>query len=130
MRTMNNTILLLFFSITAAGFPLSASGVSYSDIQEVREERVAKGLKVKGESVCLFQSGTADVKKTIRPNDVLTVFREGPGHELREVGKVKILVYSSDEFMKGEVVEGEIRTGDIAKKGEAGSLVIPGEDCN
>jgi len=104
--------------------PGSARAVSYPLIEEQREEKAVKGISEKGEAVCLFQSGTADVRKMIGIGDVLTVFREGPNQELKKVGTVRVLSFVGDDYLKGEVVEGEIRAGDIAKKGDAASLVI------
>ncbi len=121
-------ILIVMFLSLSVGFPLRANAVSPSPIPVEREERAAKGIKVKEETVCLFQSGTADVKNTISAGDLLTVYREIGKHELKEVGKIKVLSYIGEDYLKGEVVEGEVRTGDIAKKGDAASLVISSED--
>ena len=104
--------------------------VSPSPVPEELAEKAAKGIKVKGEMVCLFQSGTEDVKKTISIGDVLVVYRESPKHELKEVGKIKVLSYVGEDYLKGEVVEGEVMAGDIAKKGDVASLVIfSGDRC-
>ena len=126
---MNRIVCMVILSILVCmSCPLIAAAVSVSPIPEQREEKAAKGIREKGETVCLFQSGTEDVKKTISVHDVLVVFREGPKHEFREVGKVKVLSYGGENYIKGVVVEGEIRTGDIAKKGDVASLVISFED--
>lgn len=123
--------LLAVLLISCMGLPQLANAVSPSPIPGEREERIVKGIKVTGETVCLFQSGTADVKKAISIGDVLVVYREGPKHELKEVGKIKVLSYSGEDYLKGEVVEGEIKAGDIAKKGEVASLIISSSDkCN
>ena len=114
--------------IVCLGLPHLVNAVSWSPIQEEREERAAKGIIVKGDIVCLFQSGTADVKKAISVNDILPVYRENKSHKLKEVGKIKVLSYVGEDYLKGEVVEGELRTGDIAKKGEAASLIISSEN--
>jgi hypothetical protein len=85
----------------------------------------------KGDIVCLFQSGTADVRKGITVNDVHPVYRETKSHELLEVGKIKVLSYSGADYIKGEVIEGELKAGDIAKKGDVASLIISsGDKCN
>jgi len=118
-RTAACILLLLVLSS-----PGPAQAVSYPLLEEQREEKAAKGISEKGEAVCLFQSGTADVRKAINIGDVLTVFREGPNQNLKEVGKVRVLSYVGDDYLKGEVVEGEIMAGDIAKKGNTASLVI------
>ena len=121
-------ILAVMFLSLSVGFPLRANAVSPSPVPEEREERIAKGIKVKGETVCLFESGTADVKKTISVGDLLTVYRERGKHELTEVGKIKVLSYIGEDYLKGEVTEGEVRTGDISIKGDVASLVISSED--
>ncbi len=117
-------ILIVMFLPISIGLPLRANAVSPSPIPGVLEERTAQGIKVKGETVCLFQSGTADVKKAISVNDVLPVYRESESHEFKEVGKIKVLSYAGEDYLKGEVVEGELKVGDIAKKGDAASLIV------
>ena len=119
--------LLLLGMFGLSGY---AAAVSYPVIEDQREEKAAKGIRVKGETVCLFQSGTADVKKAINANDILPVYRESKSHELKEVGKIKVLTYIGEDYLKGEVVEGEIQAGDIVKKGKVASLVIlSGDKC-
>jgi hypothetical protein len=120
--------LLAVLLILCAGLPQLVIAVSWSPIEQERVEKAAKGIMEKGAMVCLFQSGTADVKKAISIGDILVAYAEGPKHELKEVGKIKILSYSGEDYLKGEVVEGEIKAGDIAKKGEVASLVISSAD--
>jgi hypothetical protein len=128
---MNNIVkLLAVLIISCVGLPQFVNAVSWSPLEEERAEKAAKGIMLKGATVCLFESGTADVKKAISMGDVLVVYREGPKHELKEVGKIKVLSYAGEDYLKGEVVEGEIKAGDIAKKGEVASLVIStGDKC-
>jgi hypothetical protein len=129
MRNIARILIVMILS-SIISFPLLAEAVSFSPVPAEREEKAAKGIIEKGAIVCLFQSGTADVKKTISIGDVLAVFREGPKHELKEVGKIKVLSYSGEDYLKGAVVEGEIKAGDIAKKGEVASLVVSsGDKC-
>jgi beta-lactam-binding protein with PASTA domain len=118
-------VLMMLFGLSG-----SAAAVSYPVVEEQREAKAAKGIREKGETVCLFQSGTADVKKMISVGDLITVYRESGKHELKEVGKIKVLSYIGEDYLKGEVIEGEVRTGDIAKKGDVASLVISsGDKC-
>ena len=122
--------LLAVLLISCMGLPQLANAVSWSPLQEEREEKTAKGIMEKGTIVCLFQSGTAEVKKAISIGDVIVVYREGPKHELKEVGKIKVLSYVGEDYLKGEVVEGELKVGDIAKKGDVASLIISsGDKC-
>jgi hypothetical protein len=121
-------ILIVMFLLLSVGLPLRANAVSPSPIPGEREERAAQGIKVKGDTVCLFQSGTVDVKKAISIGDILVVYREGSKHELKEVGTIKVLSYSGEDYLKVEVVDGELQAGDIAKKGDVASLVISSSD--
>lgn len=114
--------------IVCAGLPQLVNAVSWSPLQEEREEKAAKGIMVKGTIVCLFQSGTVDVKKAININDILPVYRESKSHEFKEVGKIKVLSYVGEDYLKGEVVEGELKAGDIAKKGDVAGLIISSEN--
>jgi len=93
------------------------------------EKKVKSEVVMKvGNKVHLFHSGTADVKKEICLNDVVTVYREIGGAKnprTIEVGQVKVLSYDGPHYFEAEVVKGEIRTGDIAKKDTAMCLIQP-----
>jgi hypothetical protein len=122
--------LLAVLLISSMGLPHLVNAASWSPLQKEREEKAARGTMVKGTVVCLFQSGTADVKKAININDIFSVYRESKSQELKEVGKIKVLSYVGENYLKGEVVEGEIKAGDIAKKGNVASLIISlGSSC-
>ena len=122
MKTIVKILIAVLILITGA--PLLANAVSWSPSEIEREEKAAKGIMEKGAVVCLFQSGTADVKKEIHVNDILIVYRESRSHQLQEVGKIRVLTYVGEDYLKGEVVEGEVKAGDIAKKGDVASLII------
>ena len=122
--------LLVMILSSIVSFPLRVYAVSYSVVEEQRDEKIAAGIMKVGDVVCLFQSGTPDVKKAIAIGDLLVVYREGSKHELKNVGKIKVLSYSGEDYLKGEVVEGELKAGDIAKKGDVASLIISaGDKC-
>jgi hypothetical protein len=118
-------VVLLAFSLGLTG---AVNAVSWSPLEEERGEQAAKGIMKKGATVCLFQSGTPDVKKAISPGDILAVYRETGSRKLTKVGKIKVLFYEGVDYLKGEVVEGEIKAGDIAKKGDVASLIISSEN--
>ena len=109
--------LLAVLLISCSVLPQFANAVSWSPIQEKREEKAAKGIMVKGTIVCLFQSGTADVKKAISVNDILTVFRESKSHERKEVGKVKVLSYVGEDYLKARLSKARSRQATSQKKG-------------
>ena len=92
--------------------------------EKVKSEVVMK----EGKKVHLFHSGTADVKKDICLNDVIPVYRETPSGShvnVKEVGQVKVLSYVGEHYFEAEVVKGEIKVGDVAKKEGAYCLVQP-----
>lgn len=114
-------------AVTAAvaavlALPLTAQALEKQPL--IKSEVV---MKV-GNKVNLFHSGTEDVKKEVCLNDVIPVYRElmtGGHTTTKEVGKVKVLTYAGEHYFEAEVVEGEIKMGDIAKKKTAGCLIQP-----
>ncbi len=120
-----SAILLMLATLI---LPLKTNAVGFSPIAGEREEKTAQGIKEKGDIVCLFQSGTVDVRKTINVGDVLSVYRETKSHELVEVGKIKVLTYVGADYIKGEVLEGELKAGDIAQKNNVAGLIISLDD--
>ena len=118
MKRMIQVFVLMLFA-TMAVSPLAAFAK-----EKVKSEVVMK----EGKKLHLFHSGTADVKKDICLNDVITVYRETPtgGHmTVKEVGKVKVISYAGEHYFEAEVVKGEIKVGDVAKKEGAYCLVQP-----
>ena len=119
-------VILLFTSVSA---PLTVFAVSYPPPLYHRQDRGETVMKV-GQIVYLFHSGTDDVKKTIHANDILTVYRINPSCEVNPVGIIKVLSYIGETYIKAEVLEGEIKPDDIAKKGHVSCLVISAGMCN
>lgn len=119
MRKLNRIISVLAVSVMATS---SITAYAIEKQPQIKSEVV---IKV-GKKVNLFHSGTADVKKEICLNDVIPVYREmmSGGHTtVKEVGKVKVLDYEGQHYFKAEVVSGEIKVGDIAKKETASCLI-------
>jgi len=103
--------LVIASSLHAVMYPFPGNKPAY-----LRDEAV---IKV-GKKLYLFHSGTEDVKESIKINDVLTVYREDPSDltmEIRAVGKVRILSTLGEYYFEGEVIEGVVLPGYIAKKG-------------
>ena len=79
-----------------------------------------------GSKLYLFHSGTEGVTKTMKVGDILAVYREYPdgfSPETSESGKVKVLSSLGENYFEAEVVEGEIRTGYLARKGTVACFV-------
>ena len=113
--------IVLFAILTAFIMAVSAP-ITVQAADKVKGEVV---MKV-GNKVNLFHSGTADVRKEICLGDVITVYRETGGAKSpksTEVGTVKVTGYAGEHYFEAEIVKGEIRSGDIAKKNAAYCMV-------
>ena len=128
MKKLITVVAILVFSA------LAVSPVVVNAAQNVKSKVVMK----EGNKVHLFHSGTELVKKEICLNDVIPVYRDVPvGYRalkgadqmknLKEVGKVKVLSYVGDHYFEAEIVDGEVMSGDVAKKSGAYCLVQPAE---
>lgn len=129
---MKNSMKILLAAMLYYVFVIPVIGASAPVFPESLHENEEKTAVVNktGAHVYLFHSGTEDVKNAIRINDVLTVYRESPCCNLKEIGKIKVLSFTGDNYMKAEVVEGAIKPGDIAKKGTVSCLIlVSGCDC-
>jgi hypothetical protein len=110
-------VSLLASSLHAVSYPPSVEEPTYLKDQDY--------MKV-GAKVHLFHSGTADVRSTIKIDDVLTVYREYPpdiSGISRESGKVKIIGHLGDYYFEGVVVEGYVIPGYLAVKGSVACLI-------
>jgi len=117
----------LFARIIVAGMflvlsPVLTGAVSFPVSEEHRlisEKSYAKT----GETVYLFHSGTPDVHRLIKPDDILVVYGSRHG-KIKNVGKIRVVSYLGKTYLKAEVTEGKIRHDDIAEKEEASCLII------
>jgi hypothetical protein len=119
------TVLLLLIVVSS---PLTAFAVSYAPLYHRQDKEEA--VMTAGKVVHLFHSGTEDVRRTTHANDILTVYRTTPSCEVKEVGKIRVIAYIGETYLKGEVVEGEVKPDDIAKKGKVSCLVISAGTCS
>jgi hypothetical protein len=76
-------------------------------------------------TVHLFHSGAGAVKNAVEITDILTVYREDPCRTIKEIGKIRIVSFDGDNFLRAVVIEGEIRPGDTAKIGQISYLITP-----
>ena len=103
---------------------------SYPPAPLYHREDTGEAVRVVGQTVHLFHSGTEEVKRTIHINDILAVFRIDTSCEVKMVGKIRVISYIGETYLKGKVVEGEIKPDDIAKKGNVSCLIISAGMCN
>jgi hypothetical protein len=130
MKRSISGILPVVLLLLTAGTPLTVLAVSYPPAPLYHHEYKAEMVMRIGETIYLFQSGTDEIKKAIHVNDTLTVYRISPACEVTTTGKIKILSYVGEMYLKAEVIEGEIKPADIAKKDNISCLVISAGMCN
>jgi hypothetical protein len=84
-----------------------------------------------GTIVCLFESGTDEIRSGIAIHDTLTVYRQKSDSTSIETGKIVVQAFAGDYYIQGIVVQGTIKERDVAKKGTVACLVVSlGEPCN
>lgn len=106
--------------------PLAA----YAGEKKAKSEVVMK----MGNKLHLFHSGNVEAQKEIAIGDILLVYREYyksrlpkevPTRAEKEVGEVKVLSFIGEHYFEAEIIKGEIKVGDIAKKDATSLLVQP-----
>ena len=128
MKRKKTTIFFLLVLLLTIHAPLTAFATSYMPFFH-RQDKRETDLEA-GHVIYLFHSGTDDVRKSIRENDILAVYRISRSCKMMEVGKIKVIAYIGDTHIKGEVVEGKIKPDDIARKESTSCLVISAGICN
>jgi len=123
-----NEIISLALILLTASAPANVFAVWYPRALYHRQD-VHEAFK-KGDILYMFHSGTAEVMRTIRAGDILTVYRVSSSCEAKTVGKIRVLSYVGETYLKGEVTEGEIKRDDIAEKGGVSLLVISVSMCD
>jgi hypothetical protein len=129
MNRISATLLSLAVCILT-GLPLITYATSYPILEHPPQVIHGEVLLDVGTIVYLFHSGMPDVKTTTFAGEVLPAHRESPCCSVSECGKVKILSYIGNNYIKAVVTEGALRPGDIVKKGAVSYLVtLFGCDC-
>jgi hypothetical protein len=111
---------LMLLLVTLFFLPATLHAVTYHFSENEPAYLTDDTVKKVGTKVYLFHSGTEEVENTIHANDILTVYREYPPDfslKTREVGKVRVISPLGDYYLDGEVIKGEVKAGDLAKKG-------------
>ncbi len=88
---------------------------------EVRGAAFAKP----GDTVHLFYGMSQKTREEFCPEAVVPVYRLGKGYYVSksEVGKIKVIKDLGQHFIEAVVVEGEIRSGDIAMQANSECLI-------
>lgn len=108
--------------------PLTAPAASYSPSFRLLPD--GKAEVVKGGIVYLFHSETRDIIDTFRIGDIFIVYRINSSCEMEKIGMVKFLKIVGEIYIEAEVIEGDLKAGDIARRNNLSCLVVATEPCN
>ncbi len=101
-----------------AAIVILVSGISLTYAQK-EPAKVKVDVEMKsGDQVTLFYGGSGSIKKEFPVGKVINVYARNRAFGLnynQMVGKVKILSFEGDSFIKAQVVEGMIHSGDVVK---------------
>jgi hypothetical protein len=113
----------MMITLLAISIMVAAPFTVHAGEKKTKSEVVMK----MGNKVHLFHSGKADAQKEIAIGDVITVYREygKTSQQKKEVGQVKVLSFIGEHYFEAEIIKGEIKVGDIAKKDATSLLVQP-----
>ena len=91
----------------------------------VQPENKAEVVIKSGDVVQLFYGGSKEASAVFCPGEMVKVYRQEPRKRLRyiEQGLVEITRVIDENYVEGKVVEGNIKLGYIARKGNIGCLV-------
>lgn len=122
MRRMKQLVLVI--AMLSLPFLMSACAGVQSDYR-IRAKVVDGGFAKSGDSVHLFYGMSKQAKEEFCINSVVPVYRMGKGYYLikSEVGKIKVTKDLGDHYIEAVVIEGEIRTGDIAMQPNSECLI-------
>ncbi len=119
---------LIVIIISSQGiFPAPSSALSYQPSFRLIPNKFS--TVVKGGTVHVFHSGTHDVTNTVRNGDIFVVYRIDSSCKMTEVGRIRFITFVGETYMEAEVIEGELKAGDIAKKGNISGLLVATEPC-
>jgi len=127
MITKIHKLAAVVLLATAVAAPATALAVAYYPLYHLQsgDETAAEV----GQTIYLFFSGTDEERRSLHEGDTLAVSRIDRSCDAAVVGKIRILGLLGETYLKAEVIEGRIRTGDLARKDTFSCLVIPAEPC-
>jgi hypothetical protein len=126
-KTIRYVALLLALVAFAVPIPHALAVWYYPLTHQQQGDETA--LKA-GQTLYLFHSGTEDVQRGLHPGDSLVVYRIGPSCEALAVGKVRLISSVGKTYFEAVVIEGSIKSNDIAQDGSVCCLVLAAQPCD
>lgn len=117
---MKKLVIMLILATFAAG-TLGTTAIA------AEKKGKSEVVMTMGKKVHLFHSGEAKANQEVNVGDVIAVYRQigKAGQQQKKVGEVKVTGFVGDHYFEAEVVKGDVKTGDIAKKENSGFLIQP-----
>lgn len=122
MNRMNRFIMVItLLSLSTLMSSCAAVQSDYTIRAKVTDAKFAK----KGDTVHLFYGMSKKAKEEFCLDAVVPVYRMGKGYYVNkdEVGKIKVTKELGDRYIEAVVVEGEIRSGDLAMQPNSECLI-------
>ncbi len=116
--------------VIVLAFGLAATAIAASYQPRIFHHLEKAETRKQGDAVYLFYGGTDDAREAMHIGDTLSVYRTDQTCATSQTGRIRILSYAGDYYIKAEVMDGEIKTGDIARKGKASGIVITVDVCS
>ena len=116
--------IIMVITMCSLSVPLFSCATIQSDYA-VRAKVVDGKFAKKGDTVHLFYGMSKKAKEEFCLDAVVPVYRLGTGYYVSkdEVGKIKVTKELGDRYIEAVVVEGEIRSGDLAMQPNSECLI-------
>lgn len=122
MSRMNQFIMVITMLSLSV---LISSCASIHSEDRIRAKVVDGKFAKPGDTVHLFYGMSKKAKEEFCLDAVVPVYRTGKGYYVNrsEVGKIKVTKELGDRYIEAVVVEGEIRSGDLAMQPNSECLI-------
>jgi len=119
-------LLIVSAGISLTWVLLLMSGCAGLGAQPLNKAEV---VSTAGAKVTLFYGGSREASAVFCPGETVPVYRQESRERLTytEQGKVRITRVVDRNYLEGVVLEGEIKPGYLARKGDLGCLVTAPE---
>jgi hypothetical protein len=117
-------LLTISAAVLAITMLLAVSGCSTLGTQPQNKAEIVMQT---GDEVTMFYGGSKEAQAVFCPGETVEVYRAESRQRLRYIkeGKVEITRVIDENYVEGKVVEGNVKPGYVARKGNVGCLVTP-----
>lgn len=124
---MGRSLLGVAAAVWLAVIVVGPSGVQGTSYNPLTADECPARTMTSGATVFLFHSGTEETRRSIRPGDVLAVFRAQISGRNEAVGTIRVDAAVGALCFRAAVLEGEVEQHDVARAGSVSFLIIPSD---